>query len=160
LLAKRLPPAPAARETVARARRAVSRVPDPEADCCARIGEAVGVDRRTARDWLTLLRATGLVERTADGYRRTDDAADDLRARVLDGVYGARAALAALDGGRADAATVADAVRQPTWERRRTADPEGAWGAHDERQRDWGGEVGAAERVDGAYRRAAEEPDP
>jgi hypothetical protein len=139
----------------------VARVPDPEADCCARIAEATGCDRPTARDWLTLLRGLGLVERTPDGYRRTGDGVDDLRDRFRDGVYGARAALAALGDGPVDAATVADAVCQPTWERRRAADPARAWRDHVERLLDWLVLVGAADRVDGTYRRATEgEPEP
>lgn len=156
MLAKRLPPAPASLDAVGRARDAVGRVPDPEADCCARVGDALGVDRATARDWLTLLRALGLVERTPDGYRRTDDDSGDLRERFRDGVYGASEALAALDEETRSAAAVAERVRQPAWERRRSVDPERAWRERTERLLSWLARLGAAERVDGGWRAGGE----
>lgn len=161
---KRLPPAPGpgstARETLGTARDAVGRVPDPEADCCARVSEAVGVDRRTAQDWLTLLRALGLAERSAAEYRRTEDGVDGatLRERFLAAVYGAREVLGALhgpDGEARSAAVVVDAVPQPTWERHRHVDPEAAWARHVERLLNWLVAVGAAERDAEGYRRTA-----
>jgi hypothetical protein len=151
LLAKRLPPAPASLDAVDRAREAVGRVPDPEDDCCARVGDALGVDRRTARDWLTLLRALGLVERTPGGYRQTGESGD-LFGRFRDGVYGAREALAALDGAPRAAAAVGERVRQPAWERRRSVDPARAWRERTERLLAWLTLLGAAERADGGWR--------
>ena len=164
LRTKRLPPAPepgpTARETVEAARDAVGRVPDSEADCCARVSEAVDVDRRAARDWLTLLRALGLVERSAGEYRRTEDDVDGsiLRRRVLTAVYGAREVFDALpgpDGEARSAAAVVDAVRQPTWEHHRHVDPGAAWARHVERLLDWLAAVGAVEQGSEGYRRAA-----
>lgn len=159
--AKRVPPAPAAAagERLRTARAALSRVPDPEADCCARVGDAVGVDRQTARDWLTLLRALGLVDRTAGEYRRTAEAVDDatLRERFVAEVYGAREVLAALDdsdGAHRSASAVVDAVPQPTWERHRHAEPEAAWARYVERLLDWLVALGAATRHEDGYRRA------
>jgi hypothetical protein len=157
LRAKRVPPAPAGLAAVDAARGAVARVPDPEADCCARIAAAVDCDRTTARDWLAVLRALGLVERTADGYRRTGDdpSRATLRDRLLDGVYGAREALAAVDDGARTPAAVAARVPQPTWESHRTPDPEGAWERHAGHLLGWLALVGAVERDgDGAYRPA------
>lgn len=159
--AKRVPPAPAsaAGERLRTARAALARVPDPEADCCARVSEAIDVDRRTARDWLTLLRALGLVERTAGEYRRTEAEVDDaaLRERFVAEVYGAREVVAALDGpggARRPAAAVVDAVPQPTWERHRHAEPAAAWTRHVERLLDWLAALGAVERSEEGYRRA------
>lgn len=160
---KRLPPAPAsaASERLRTARGALSRVPDPEADCCARVSEAIDVDRQTARDWLTLLRALGLVERSAGEYRRTaEDVADaTLRERFVAEVYGAREVCAALDdpgGARRSASAVVDAVPQPTWERHRHAEPEAAWTRHVERLLDWLVALGAATRHEDGYRRATD----
>jgi hypothetical protein len=162
LRTKRLPPAPAsaARERLQNARDAVGRVPDPEADCCARVRAAIDVDRPSARDWLTLLRALGLVARSDGEYRQTTEDVDDatLRERFVNEVYGAREVLGALDGPGGEArspSAVVDAVTQPTWERHRHAEPEAAWTRHVERLLDWLVAVGAAERGEAGYRRAA-----
>lgn len=161
---KRLPPAPepgaTAHETIETARDAVGRVPDSEADCCARVSEAINVDRRAARDWLTLLRALGLVKRSAGEYRRTDDDVDraTLRRRVFTAVYGAREVFDALpgpDGEARSAADVVGAVRQPTWEHHRHVDPGAAWARHVERLLNWLTAVGAVEQGAEGYRRAA-----
>lgn len=161
---KRLPPAPepgaTAHETIETARDAVGRVPDSEADCCARVSEAINVDRRAARDWLTLLRALGLVKRSAGEYRRTDDDVDraTLRRRVFTAVYGAREVFDALpgpDGEARSAADVVGAVRQPTWEHHRHVDPGAAWARHVERLLNWLTVVGAVEQGAEGYRRAA-----
>ena len=164
LRTKRLPPAPepgaTAHETIETARDAVGRVPDSEADCCARVSEAINVDRRAARDWLTLLRALGLVKRSAGEYRRTDDDVDraTLRRRVFTAVYGAREVFDALpdpDGEARSAAAVVGAVRQPTWEHHRHVDPGAAWARHVERLLNWLTAVGAVEQGAEGYRRAA-----
>ena len=161
---KRLPPAPepgaTAHETIETARDAVGRVPDSEADCCARVSEAINVERRAARDWLTLLRALGLVKRSAGEYRRTDDDVDraTLRRRVFTAVYGAREVFDALpgpDGEARSAADVVGAVRQPTWEHHRHVDPGAAWARHVERLLNWLTAVGAVEQGAEGYRRAA-----
>jgi hypothetical protein len=162
LRTKRLPPAPAsaAHDRLRTARGALSHVPDPEADCCARVGEAMAVDRQTARDWLTLLRALGLVERSGGDYRRTEGEAEDatLRERFVSEVYGAREVVDALegpDGAFRRASSVVDAVPQPTWERHRSAEPEAAWTRHVERLLDWLVALGAAERAETGYRLTA-----
>ena len=121
----------------------------------------MSVDRQTARDWLTLLRALGLVEREGGEYRRTDDDVDEatLRERFTGEVYGAREVRDALDGPDGafrPAAAVVDVVPQPTWERHRHAEPDAAWARHVERLLDWLVAMGAAERGEGAYRRATE----
>lgn len=132
----------------------MGRVPDPEADCCARVSDAVGVDRRTARDWLTLLRALGLVERSGDEYRRTTDEVDEttIRERFVAGVYGAREVRDALDGEPRPASAVVGAVPQPTWERHRHAEPDAAWARHVERLLDWLVALGVTEQNEDGYR--------
>lgn len=125
------------------------------------MSEAIGVDRRTARDWLTLLRALGLVERTAGEYRRTEGEVDDatLRERFVAEVYGAREVVAALDGpsgARRPVSAVVDTVPQPTWERHRHAEPAAAWTRHVERLLDWLAALGAVEQSEEGYRWATE----
>ncbi|MFB6159918.1 MAG: hypothetical protein ABEJ61_01940 [Haloferacaceae archaeon] len=150
---KRIPDPPADRAGVERAREAVSRVPDPEADCCRRIAARLDLPRDEGRAWLALLRALGLVERTANGYRRTD--ADPspaaLRRAFRERVYGAADALAALADGPLAADAVADELAVPAWERRRTSDPEAAWRERTRRLLDWLVLLGLAERTPDGY---------
>jgi hypothetical protein len=151
---KRLPDPPADREAVARARRAVSRVPDPEADCCRRLETRLGLaGRDEGRAWLALLRALGLAERTPDGYRRTDaDPTSDALGRAFhDRVYAAEDALDAVADGPLAPDAVAERLPIPTWERRRTSDPAAAWRERTRRLLDWLVLFGLAERTPDGY---------
>lgn len=152
---KPVPVPPDDRDGLAAARDALPVVPRGEEDCCRRLAErsGLGLGRDDARVWLTFLRALGLAERTASGFRRTDREADDpetataFRERVL----GAREVLDALveEPVGLDEATAAVAAATPAWERERRAN----WRA-DARERaarllDWAVLFGLAERENG-----------
>lgn len=167
---KWVPDPPADPEAVAAARRAVPLVPAAEGECLTRLrrrSTGCGIDdRETAREWLTFLRALGLVERRASGYVRTREPvdADVLRERLLGRVYGARELLAALssaDGSLpVDEALDRASVDQPTWERlRHGAEWERTWRARQQRLLEWLVLLGAAERTaDGRLRAPGETP--
>jgi hypothetical protein len=89
-------------------------------------------DREDAVEWLTFLRALGLVAETDRGFeRRRDPDRDALAATFCDRVFGAREVLDALSA--ADAPLTVDEafgrVRDdvPDWERNRHADWERTW---------------------------------
>ena len=121
---------PATVDAVQDAHQAIPLVPASEADCLRRLVDRTDVadDRDDANQWLTFLRALGLLDRTASGYRRerVDLTADELANRLCDGIYGAREiqeTLAAAD----EPLSVEDldsVVDLPTWERHHHADPE------------------------------------
>lgn len=72
---KAVPEPPADLRGLAAVHDALPRVPRPEADCCGRIADRVGLveDRETAREWLVFLRALGLARRTrSGGYARAE----------------------------------------------------------------------------------------
>lgn len=154
---KRVPAPPADRGTLDRARRAVPLVPDPEADCCARLRARLALpDRDAGRAWLTFLRALGLVRRVEAGYRRVRPAPDDadLRAAFRDRVYGAREALDALGTDPVDAAAVFARLREtvPAWERDRDPEWEATWRERTRRLLDWAVLLDLAERTGDGYR--------
>ncbi|MFB6304053.1 MAG: hypothetical protein ABEH47_02715 [Haloferacaceae archaeon] len=153
---KRVPDPPADRAALDDARRAVPLVPDPEADCCARLRDRLDLpDRDAGREWLTFLRALGLVERVDGGYRRVRDPPDDdgLRAAFRERVYGAREALDAAADGPVDADAAFDRVRDavPAWERDRDPDWEATWRERTRRLLDWAVLLGLAERAGERY---------
>lgn len=154
---KVLPPAPDSLEDLERGRRAVPLVPRSETDCCARVMDRVGVPARDeAREWLTFMRALGLVEETERGYRRTRAPleTDRLAAAFRERVYGADDLLDALD---ADEPTPLEAVFDrfadsvPAWERQRHADWRAVWRERVRRLLDWAVLFGLAGREDGGY---------
>jgi len=163
---KPVPEPPESLERVEEARRAVPLVPDPRADCCARLQDRiepgsrqdaeaqgasspVSLTRQDAETWLTFLRALELVERKQSGYARTrhDLDRDELAAAFRERVVGADAALDAAAGRSGDAAVEAafEAVREsaPEWERRRHDDWEAVWRDRTERLLAWGALFGA-----------------
>ena len=156
---KHVPPAPPSLDTVTAARRAIPLVPDPEADCCARLLDRLDLPSRdVARTWLTFLRALGLVERTDSGFRRTDADADPerLRSALLDRAFPAAETLAALRA--ADGPLAADEVfgrvreRVPRWERHRNPRRwEDVWRERVERLLGWLVLLDLAAREDGGY---------
>jgi hypothetical protein len=157
---KVVPPAPDSIEALETVRRAVPLVPRSETDCCARVMDRAGVPARDeAKEWLTFMRALGVVAEAERGYHRTRDPVDPdrLAAAFRERVYGVDALLDALDAVgpcSADAAfeRFADAV--PSWERRRHADPERVWRERVRRLLDWAVLLGLAERgPDGYVRR-------
>ena len=154
---KVVPPAPDSLEALETARRAVPLVPQSETDCCARVMDRAGVPARDeAKEWLTFMRALGLVAEAERGYYRTRDLAarEELAAAFRERVYGAEDLLDALD--EAEPASTeavferfADSV--PTWERQRHADPEYVWRERVGRLLDWAVLFGLAGRADGGY---------
>jgi hypothetical protein len=120
---KLVPAAPESFAFLERAQRAVPLVPGSEDDCCARLMARLDLPSRdVARTWLTFLRALGLVEETATGFRRTDAEAtvEGCRAALLERVFAAAAVRDALDAAEPrSAADVFPTIREtvPTWER-------------------------------------------
>lgn len=161
---KPLPPPPDELETVLEARAAVPLVASPEDDCCARLQKQLGLaSRDVAATWLDFLRGLGLVREVTSGFARVRDEHDDttLAGAFLEGVYGAREALDALEAadGPLDAADVADrtADRGPGWERRQHGpDWPAVWRERTVDLLDWLVLLGVAERADGGYQPAAD----
>lgn len=151
---KAVPPSPGSADVLADAQRAVARVPDPEDDCCARIGDRLDAPRDDAREWLTFLRALGLVRRTDAGFVRTDrdPAPASVRTPFAERVFGAREVLAALDGGTS-AAAAAEAVfpAVPTWERERREDWRAFYHERTERLLGWAVLLGLAREHNGGF---------
>lgn len=153
------PDPPADREGLARAQRAVPRVPGSEDDCCTRLRERLGLPTRDdGREWLTFLDGLGLATETDRGYRRTDrdPDADAVATAFRERVFGARElldALAATDGSLTAEEGFA-ALREivPTWERNRHDDWERLWRQRAHRLLDWAVLLGLATRADEGYR--------
>ena len=146
-------PTPPERSSLEDARRAVPLVPASEPDCKRRLRERLDIDETEARAWLAFLRALGLVERTARGYRRTrrEATAETLGGPFRRRVYAVEEAIAALS--RADrpltAAEIAERIRscEPTWERRRRVDHERSWRDRTGRLLEWAVQLGLIERI-------------
>lgn len=152
-------PEPRTLEFVADAQGAVPLVPETEDDCCARLLDRLDlVSRDEAREWLTFLRALGLVETGERGFhrRRVEPRRDDLTRAFRERVHGAEAVLDALAAdGPLDPEGVYERVADtfPRWERDRHADPEEVWRERVRRLVEWAVVFGLAEREDGRYRR-------
>lgn len=151
---KAVPDPPESVAAVADAQRALALVPDPEEDCCARIGDSLGVPREEARAWLTFLRALGLAERAGGGFARTDGEPDPehLRAAFRERVFGAREVLDALAGG-ATPGEAAEALYPavPDWERARREDWRAFYRERTERLLGWAVLLGLAREENGEF---------
>ena len=138
--------------------RAVPLVPGTVEDCCARVvAETPVAARDDAREWLTFLRALGLVAETDRGYRRTraDPDPATLAPAFRERVFAAGDVLDAVaaDGPlTADRAFAAVRDRVPEWERSRHTDWEREWRERVRRLLDWAVLFGLVERADGTYR--------
>lgn len=157
---KVVPPAPDSLEDLETARGAVPLVPAREDDCCARLMDRVGVPARDeAKEWLTFMRALGLVAEAERGYHRTRAPfdSDELAAAFRERVYGVEDLLSVLDF---EAPMSVDSAFErfvdsiPRWERRRHADPRRVWRERVRRLLDWGVLFGLTERIDDGYVRA------
>lgn len=155
---KIVPEPPGSLEFLDRARRAVPLVPGSEEDCCARLMDRTGLEARDeAREWLTFLRALGLVEVGERGFSRTDRDTDrsSLAAAFRQRIFLAEAVLDALrDAGEpldAPAAFESVSDRIPGWERNRHTDWEDVWTERVRRILEWSVLLGLAERADGRY---------
>jgi hypothetical protein len=112
--------------------------------------------RDEAKEWLTFMRALGLVAEAERGYHRTREPLDRerLAAAFRERVYGVEDVLAALDTDEPLSVEgvferFADSI--PDWERRRHADPRQAWRERTRRMLDWAVLFGLVERVAGGY---------
>lgn len=129
-------------DTLRAVHRAVPLVPEEVEDCCTRLTRRTAVSARDeAREWLTFLRALGLVEEAAAGYRRlrTDHDRATLAVAFRESVYGADEILSVLEA--TDEPLPLDAVYKrvtlPAWERQRHPDPASVWRTRVERLLDW-----------------------
>jgi len=147
---------PATLDAVNDVRRAIPLVPASEADCLRRLLDRTDIDdREDASEWLTFLRALGLVDRTASGYRRerVELTADVLVDRLHEGIYGARELydrLAAAD----EPLAVDDldgTVDLPTWEQHHHTDPEEVRRQRLRRLTEWFVLCGATEQTTEGY---------
>lgn len=152
-----------------RARLAMPLVPGDEDDCCARLMAETDIAARdAAREWITFLRALGLVAEADGGYYRTREDVDDatLARRFRERIHPAAEVLDALAdaGAGAEAGTPldADAVFErvvdevPQWERARRSDWEAVWRERVGRILEWAVAFDLAARADGGYRPAAD----
>lgn len=161
---KVVPPAPDSLEALETARRAVPLVPRSETDCCTRVMDRAGVPARDeAREWLTFMRALGLVAETERGYHRTRDPFDPdrLAEAFRERVYGADDLLAALDSEEPvspDEAFERFADSVPDWERSRHTDWRTVWRERVERTLDWAVLFGLAGSEGEGYVRRPVEP--
>lgn len=149
-------PPPRSRAFLEEVRAAVPLVPGTVEDCCRRVVDRTGVTARDdAREWLTFLRALGLVEETGEGFRRTRDEPNEatLAAAFRERVFLAREVLAELDEAPRDPDAVYAAVRGelPRWERDRHDDPDAVWRDRVERLLGWAVVFGLAEAEPGGY---------
>lgn len=170
---KIVPEAPGGLDVLEEARQAVPLVPRTEGDCCARLMDRIGLDSRdAAREWLTFLRALGLVEVGERGFSRTDR--DSYRDRngnrdrdsnwtslgeaFRERIYAVEDVLTALEDSPSplDPPAVFDRVRNrvPPWERNRHADWADVWTERVRRILDWAVLFGLAQRRDGGYKRS------
>jgi hypothetical protein len=153
---KHLPDPPGDVAAVADAQRTIPLVPGPEDEAVARLERRLDLPSRdVARRWLTLLRALGLVDRTASGFRRrpVEPTLPTLREAFRDRIFHADRVLAVLDEADApltDEAVFA-AVREdvPTWERHKNPGTwSEVWRDRTGRLLEWLALLGLAERTD------------
>lgn len=158
---KIVPEAPGGLDVLDEARRAVPLVARTEEDCCARLMDRIDLDGRdAAREWLTFLRALGLVEVGERGFSRTDRDLDrtSLAEAFRGRIYAVEDVLTALEESSSplDPSAVFDRVRNrvPPWERNRHADWADVWTERVRRILDWAVLFGLAQRRDGGYERS------
>jgi len=160
---KWVPEPPATVEAVIDAQRAIPLVPASESDSLRRLvdrTEEIGIDDQDdAREWLTFLRALGVVDQTPSGYRRHREEVTGSRLvdRLLDNVYGARELYAALEATEEplslDDLDRRAAVDLPTWERHHHGtDHKRVRRRRLRRLAEWFVLCDAAERTAGGYR--------
>lgn len=150
---------PATLDAVADAQRAIPLVPASDADCLRRLvdrtDETVINDREDAREWLTFLRAIGLVDRTSSGYRRerVELTAGELVDRLRDGIYGAREIDDQLEAADEPLTVgdLAETVDLPTWEQHHHTDPERVRRQRLRRLAEWFVLCGQGERTADGY---------
>ncbi|WP_324663953.1 hypothetical protein [Haloarcula sediminis] len=137
-------------------RAAVPLVPDDAADCCLAIQRATDVgDRERAREYLTFLRALGLVTETDRGYHRTRNGLDRdaLATAYHDRVFLVDELFRAVETGADSPAAAFEAVREaiPRWERERDPAWERNWRERVEQLLDWAVVFGCLTVEDGHF---------
>ena len=140
-------------------------VPGSEDDCCARLMADADIHSRdAAREWITFLRALGLVAESDGKYYQTRENPDDaeLARAFRERVHPVADLLAALDTAESAGETplstreAYERVRErvPRWERSRRTDWEDVWRERVDRALDWAVTFDLAEREGGGYRPA------
>ncbi|MFD1514928.1 hypothetical protein [Halomarina rubra] len=162
-------PEPRSLTFVREATLALPLVPGSEDDCCARLmADADVASRDAAKEWLTFLRALGLLAESDGKYYQTRTDPDDaeLARAFRERVHPVDDLLAVLDAAEESGATplspeaAYERVRQrvPQWERSRRTDWEDVWLTRVERALAWAETFGFAERVDDGYSPATDPP--
>ncbi|MFC5972719.1 hypothetical protein ACFPYI_15385 [Halomarina salina] len=140
-------------------------VPGSEDDCCARLmADADVASRDAAKEWLTFLRALGLVAESGGKYyqTRSDPSDADLARAFRERVHPVEDLLAVLDAAHEEEETplssgeAYERVRErvPQWERSHRTDWEDVWRTRIDRALDWAVTFGLAAEVDEGYRPA------
>ncbi|MFC6835541.1 hypothetical protein [Halomarina ordinaria] len=150
-------PEPRPLSFVREAARTLPLVPGTEDDCCARLMADAGLPSRdAAREWLTFLRALGLLAES-DGkfYQTRADLTDEDLARAFrERIHGASTVLDALATSKEPLTPAAayGRVREtiPRWERSRRTDWERVWRERVERILEWAVVLDLATRVEAA----------
>jgi hypothetical protein len=154
-------PPPRSLSFLAAVRDAVPLVPEAESDCCLAIQRATGVeDRERAREYLTFVRALGLVTESQRGYHRTQDPVEPehLATPFRQQVFLVAELADALETGPMRPEDAFEAVRDtvPRWERERRSDWERDWQTRVEHLLGWGVEFGLFAVADGQFRLASQ----
>ena len=158
-------PEPRPQSFLREATLALPLVPGTEDDCCARLMADADVDSRdAAREWITFLRALGLVAESDGKYYQTRANPSDaeLARAFRERVHPVVDLLAVLDAAEAAGETplstreAYERVRErvPRWERSRRTDWEDVWLERVDRALDWAVTFGLAVRAEGGYRPA------
>ncbi|MDR5671768.1 Uncharacterized protein AArcCO_1968 [Halalkaliarchaeum sp. AArc-CO] len=135
-------------------RRAIPLVPASEPDCKRRLRERLDIDETEAGAWLAFLRALGLVERTARGYRRTrrEETSETLDRPFRRRVYAAEEALTVVSSADRPltAAEIAERIThcEPTWERHRRVHHDEYWRERTGLLLEWAVRLDLADRIE------------
>lgn len=150
-------PEPRSRSFLRKAQQTLPLVPSSEDDCCTLLIADTEIDSRdTAREWITFLRALGLVAES-DGryYQRRNRSANDTATAFREHIYAAESVLRALDETDSlSADEVFERVRVPPWEQNRHQDWESVWRERVHRLLEWAVVLDLAEREDENHYRA------
>lgn len=156
---KWVPEPPETLDDLGAVHRAVPLVPTSESDCQHRLVDRTAHigDRESASEWLTFLRALGVVEQVSRGYRRRrlELTTDELFRRLQDGIYGARElydVLAAASHHLAVETMLDRGADLPTWERHHQVNHQEVHRRRGRRLADWFVLCGIAEKTAAGYR--------
>lgn len=147
-------PEPRPRSFIERAQQTLPLVPSSEDDCCGLLMADTDIDSRdVAREWITFLRALGLVAESDGKYYQRQDPADDLAAAFRERVYAAETVVRIVEDSDEPltASEVFERVRTevPEWERNRRQNWEVVWYERVQRLLAWAVTFELVERADG-----------